>query len=128
MPWPPQVGELLPRCDEPVGIAEKLRNYSLDVGHKDGGPKARGFLLMLGIGLDSIDHLEREIRAGIATTPISAVRVGVPGAFICTVQFRIAGPQRYSPRTASLRTTWEYIGPSAPPRMTNALLRGRKHR
>ncbi|MFT3864850.1 MAG: hypothetical protein QM729_11310 [Solirubrobacterales bacterium] len=69
MPWPPQVGELLPRCDEPQGIEYKLRTYSLDHTHEYGGPKANGFLVMLGIGLDSIDHLEREIQAGIAVTP-----------------------------------------------------------
>ena len=62
MPWPPQVGELLPRYDEPVGIEEKLRTYSLVLDHEKGGPKANGFLVMLGISLDSIDYLELQIR------------------------------------------------------------------
>jgi hypothetical protein len=92
VPYPPQVGELLPRFDEPAGIEYKLRTYSLAVDYDDGGPKAQGFLVMLGIGLASLDHLEHEIRTGIAHTPISFVRARKPDSIICTVQFRIAGP------------------------------------
>ena len=128
MPWPPRVGELLPRYDEPIGIEEKLSAYSLAFGSEDGGSKAKGFQKMLGIDLSAIGHLERQIRVGIATTPISSVRRKASGAIHCAVQFRIAGPDRYSHRTASLRTTWEFIGPTAPPRMTNAFLRGKEHR
>jgi hypothetical protein len=128
MPWPPQVGELLPCFDEAIGIDEKLRTYSLVLDHKDGGPKANGFLVMLGITLDSIDYLEGQIRAGIAATPISVVRPGPPGAVRCTVQFRIAEPGRYIDRTASLRTVWELAGPTERPRLTTAFLRGKEHR
>jgi hypothetical protein len=64
MPWPPQVGELLPRCDEPEGIQKKLRSYSLVTDHDVGWVKANGFLRMLGIAIDSIDYLERQIRRG----------------------------------------------------------------
>lgn len=83
MPWPPQVGELLPRYDEPVGIEHKLRNYSLAIDHTDGGPKANGFLVMVGIGMESIDYLAHQIRVGIATTPVSAVRPGESDALLC---------------------------------------------
>jgi hypothetical protein len=75
MAWPPRKGDLLPRCDEPEGIEEKLRNYSLVLDHEDGGPKAKGFRDMLGIDLDRVDYLGQEIRTGIARTPISLVRV-----------------------------------------------------
>jgi hypothetical protein len=71
MPWPPQVGELLPRCDEPEGIEEKLRRYSLVPSHEVGGPKANGFLVILGIDLASIDYLVAQVRAGLTHTPIS---------------------------------------------------------
>ncbi|MBS1881610.1 MAG: hypothetical protein JSS97_01480 [Actinobacteria bacterium] len=128
MPWPPQVGELLPRFDEPEGIEKKLRTYSLVIDHERGGSKANGFLKMLGIGMDSIDHLEAQIRAGIAMTPVAVVRPGQPGAMLCTVQFRIAGPGRYIDRTASLRTGWELTGPMERPRLTTAFLRGKEHR
>jgi len=129
VPWPPQVGELLPRCDEPVGIEQKLRTYSLAPDHAaGGGPKANGFLIMLGIGLDSIDYLECQIRAGIAATPISAVRPGASGVMRCTVQFRIAGPGRYIDRTASLRTGWELTESMGRPRLITAFLRGKEDR
>jgi hypothetical protein len=128
MPWPPRKGELLPRFDEPVGIEEKLRRYSLVRDHERGGPKAKGFLEMLGIDLTGIDYLEREIRQGIARTPILKVRFVTPDEALCTVQFLIAGPGRYSHRTAALRTGWVFDSPDAPPRMTTAFLRGREHR
>jgi hypothetical protein len=34
--WPPRVGEPLPRGAEAVGVRDKLRRYSLALGHKDG--------------------------------------------------------------------------------------------
>jgi hypothetical protein len=128
MPWPPRKGELLPRCDEPVGIEQRLRDYSLVTDHKAGGPKANGFWRMLKIDIDSIDHLEREIRAGISCTPVSLVRMKEPDLAACVVQFLIAGPGRYSHRTASLRTVWDLDGPTAPPRLITAFLRGKEHR
>lgn len=90
MPWPPQVGELLPRCAEPEGIEEKLRKYSLVPSHEVGGPKANGFLRMLGIDLDSIGYLEREIIRGIGSTPLSQVTPGKSDGFRCTVNFPLA--------------------------------------
>jgi hypothetical protein len=128
MPWPPRIGELLQRYDEPVGIDLKLRRYSLALDHEDGGPKANGFLVMLGIDLMDIDYLAREIRIGITHTPISAVTLVAPDEARCTVQFRIAGPGRYSHRTASLRTGWVVASPTARPRMTTAFLRGKEKR
>lgn len=123
MPWPPQVGDLLPRCDEPEGIEKKLRSYSLVIDHKRGGPKANGFLRMLGMGLDSVDYIEQEIRRGIANTPISLVRPGDSDGFRCTVIFRIAGPDRYSHRKALLLTGWMLAKPGARPFMTTAFPR-----
>ena len=61
----PTVGELLPRAAEAFGVRYKLETYTLDITHKDGGPKARGFLVILGITLRDIDYLEAEIMAGI---------------------------------------------------------------
>jgi hypothetical protein len=128
MPWPPQEGQLLPRCHEPVGIERRLRTYSLKLDHKHGGPKAKGFSKMLGIDLAAIDYLEQEIRTGIALIPISKVRLKEPGAAACTVEFRIAGLGRYSRRTALLRTGWQVNGPDARPLMTTAYLRDKERR
>lgn len=115
MPWPPQVGALLQRRTEPIGIEHKLRNYSLVHDHEEGGPKADGFRQMLGIGLESIDYLEQEIRCGIAINPISLVTPGDSDGFRCTVIFRIAGTGRYSHRTAPLLTSWMVASPGQGP-------------
>jgi hypothetical protein len=128
MSWPPQVGELFPRCDEPIGIEEKLRNYSLAHDHDEGGPKANGFVVILGIDLDAIDYLAREIRAGILATPIRVLRPEGPVVARCTVQFQIAGIGRYSRRKAWLRTGWRLAGPEARPLLSTAFLRGKEER
>ena len=44
-----------------------LATYSMDVNHKKGGPKARGFERILGITIEDIDYLEAEILAGVLT-------------------------------------------------------------
>jgi hypothetical protein len=111
-----------------MGIEEKLRGYSLALGHERGRAKANGFAIMLGIEPESVDYLELQIREGISSTPISAVRSGASGGVICTVQFQIAGHGRYSHRTASLRTAWVLATSTAPPRLITAFLRGREHR
>jgi hypothetical protein len=128
MPWPPRTGEFLPRCDEPVGIEQRLRKYCLVLGHERGGPKANGFAVMLGIDLDAIQYLERQIRIGIAVSPISQVRGRGPDAVGCAVDFRIAGTGRYSHREAWVRTAWHLEGPEARPRFITAIPRGRRKR
>ncbi|MGH2938502.1 MAG: DUF6883 domain-containing protein [Solirubrobacterales bacterium] len=128
MPWPPRKGELLPRFDEPVGIEEKLRNYTLVLDHEDGGPKAKGFRDMLGIEIAAIDYLVDQIVTGIAVTPISAVRPRKPDAVACTVEFRIAGIGRYSHREAWVRTGWRLDEPGARPRFSTAIPRGKRKR
>jgi hypothetical protein len=126
MPWPPRVGELLPRCDEPIGIEHKLRTYSLDIGNAKGWPKANGFLVMLGLDLTDISYIEREIRLGISQTSIATVRSKTSVGYNCTVQFQIAGSGRYSHRTANLRTVWQLTHPDARPRLVTAFLRGER--
>ena len=121
-------GELLPRFDEPVGIEEKLRDYCLVLDHEDGGPKANGFLKMLGIDLTAIEYLDRRIRIGITDNPISEVRKKKAGAFGCAVYIQIAGVGRYSHRRAWVRTAWQLDGPGSPPRLISAIPRGRRKR
>jgi hypothetical protein len=73
MGWPPQPRELLPRAEEAYGIREKLARYSLNPSNKRGGPKARGFALILGVTIDSIDYVETQIRLEIQRYPIKTV-------------------------------------------------------
>ncbi|HST68286.1 MAG TPA: hypothetical protein VLI94_01350 [Solirubrobacterales bacterium] len=104
MDWPPRPGELLPRPDEATGIREKLASYSLDPSHEKGGPKARGFALILGITIDSIDYLEAQIELEIQRHPIKTVIDNRPFGWNCLVEFPIRGVGRYSQREANLRT------------------------
>jgi hypothetical protein len=67
----PAVGEVLPRGAEAFGVRYKLATYSLDITNDDGGPKARGFELILGITIDAIDYLEAQILARVLDTPVS---------------------------------------------------------
>ena len=122
MPWPPRKGELLPRYDEPVGIEEKLRDYSLAPEHED--EKARDFFACLRLDLSGIGYLEKEIRRGTSLTPIRSVR-GNRFGFHCAVQFPIAGTDGYSHRRAVVRTAWELTYPGARPRMITAFPIGR---
>jgi hypothetical protein len=122
MSWPPQKGELLPRFDAPVGIEEKLREYSLAPDHE--AEKARDFFACLRLDLSGIGYLEEEIKIGISLTPIRSVR-GNRFGYHCAVQFPIAGSGGYSHRRAVVRTAWELTHPEARPRMTTAFPIGR---
>lgn len=111
-----------------MDIEEKLRTYSLDLTHKDGGPKANGFIVMLGIDLAAIGYLSQEIRAGIKRNRISLVEARTAEEVFCLVHFRIAGPGRYSHRVAQIRTGWIYDRPAARPRLVTAYLRPKERR
>lgn len=117
---PPVVGELLPRAAEAFGVRYKLETYSLDVTHKRGGPKARGFERILGITIDAIDYLEAQILARILDTPIHEVRDNAPYGIKCTVDIQVSGIGAKSDRVVNVRTVWAFDRPDAPPRLANA--------
>ena len=123
MGWPPQVGELLPRAEEAIGVRQKLATYSLDTSHESGGPKAHGFERILGITHESITYLEREILTGVRIHPIGSTRVKWPFGIACVVEWPIGGVGHQRDRTAPIRTVWLLEGPSTPPRLTNAYLK-----
>jgi hypothetical protein len=78
MAWPPKVGDPLPRAAKAVGARRKLATYSLDMAHESGGPKARGFELILGITVRDIDYLEGAIQTGVLMASVSGVRIRPP--------------------------------------------------
>ncbi len=119
-PLPPAVGGLLPRAAEAFGVRRKLARYSLDTTHEDGGPKARGFELILGITIEAIDYLEAQIMARVLETPISEVRDNGPYGLKCTVDMPIAGMGAKAGRVANVRTVWAFDQPGNPPRLVNA--------
>jgi len=104
-------------------VRRKLAFYSLVRDHPRGGPKARGFELILGITLDHIDHLETEIRSGILEVPITGVRVNRMGGFNCVVELRIQGVEERRQRRATVRTIWRVPHRGAKPRLVTAFPR-----
>jgi uncharacterized protein len=120
MGWPPGVGGVLPRADAAVGIRRKLSAYSLNTTHPNGGPKARGFALILGITSGDIDYLEEKIRAGILETPIRAVYRDHPYGIMCVIDLPLRGLGSKRDRVVSLRTTWLFSTMDAAPRLITA--------
>src|SRR5659263_359754 len=106
MGWPPKAGELLARAEEASGVREKLSGYSLNMAHKDGGPKARGFERILGITIADIDYLEAAIFTAITREPIGSVRHNPPYGYNCVVEFLLGGRGEKSGRSVELRTVW----------------------
>jgi hypothetical protein len=78
-PLPSLEGRPVPRAAESYGVQVKLETYSLDVNHKKGGPKARGFERILGITLEDIDYLEGAIYTGVQLAPSWTFATTAPG-------------------------------------------------
>lgn len=114
------MGELLPRATEAFGVRHKLETYSLDIAHRDGGPKARGFDLILGITIEAIDYLEAQILARVLDTPIGEVRDNGRYGVKCTVDMPVNGIGAKADRVANVRTVWALDHPGYPPRLVNA--------
>jgi hypothetical protein len=122
-PPPPAVGELLPRATEVFGVHYKLATYSLDTTHEVGGPKAKGFELILGITIGDIDHLATQITAGVLHTPIGFIRDNPPHGINCVVELPIQGSGAHSRRVANVRTAWIISTPGDPPRLVSAYIK-----
>ncbi len=106
-----------------MNIRQKLASYALVHTHTSGGPKARGFELLLGITLDQIDYLETEIRSGILKVPVSAVRPNHPHGFNCVVELQIRGVEKRAMHLATVRTVWEMSRRGSRPRLVTAFPR-----
>jgi hypothetical protein len=123
VPPSPTIDELLPRAAQAFGVRVKLETYSLDLTHDDGGPKARGFELILGITIDAIDSLEAQIMARVLDTPICEIRENPPYGVNCVVDMPISGIGTKADRIANVRTVWVFDDPGAPPRLVTAIPR-----
>ena len=120
MPLLPRLGELLPRGAEAFGVRRKLETYSLDVTHEEGGPKARGFELILGITIERIEYLEGAILTGTLLVPVSSVRDKSPWGTNCVVMVPVRGFGEKNDRVVNVRTAWRLAGPGAPPQLVSA--------
>ena len=116
----PVVGGLLPHAAEASGVRRKLATYSLDLTHDDGGPKALGFKLILGIALPNIDYLEGAIQTGILLVPVGSVRDKSPWGINCTVMVPVRGFGEKKDRIVNVKTVWRLSGPGVPPQLASA--------
>ena len=103
-------------------MANKLATYSLDLNHKDGGPKARGFARILGITTDAIDYLEGTIHTGILLIPVTEVRENEPWGIKCAVIVPVRGLHKKSVRVVDVTTVWQFDEPHVPPRLVTAYI------
>lgn len=113
----------MPHAEEAFGVRTKLIGYSLRPGHITGGPKARGFELILGITVEEIDYLEAEIYAGILTNAITSVRNNPPFGTTCVVELPLRGLASRRHRIVDLRTVWLVADALVAPRLTSAFLK-----
>lgn len=122
MGWPPKAGEVLPRAAEAFGVREKLIGYSLDVDHRIGGSKARGFERILGISAGDVEYLTGAIESGVLQVAVSDVRGNAPYGVICEVRILIRGLGSKSSRVAVVITAWELTDAEAAPRLVSAYI------
>lgn len=101
-------------------MRSKLATYSLDVAHEKGGPKARGFELILGITIEAIDYLEAQIMARVLDTPVSEVRDNPPHGINYVVDIQVRGIGAKAGRVVTVRTIWIVGATGDPPRLVNA--------
>jgi hypothetical protein len=120
--WPPLPGDLLPRADDAYGVDDKLRQYSLNLEHSVGGPKARAFARILGISEDDLPYLAAALRDGVRRIPMSDVRDAGPFGQHCRVLVPVKGLRSYADREAIVLTSWQLRWQGDAPRLVTAYI------
>lgn len=105
-------------------MREKLIAYCLNVDHELGGPKARGFQRILGIGAADAEHLANALENGVLDAPVTEVRDNAPFGVLCEVRVPVAGLGERQGRVAVVRTVWELRHAEDRPRLVTAYIDG----
>ncbi len=109
-PWPPLIGEPLPRAAEVYAEPEKLEWLLSDDGH--GQEWAR----VLHIGPDDTSRFWEALRQAVIGTPIARVTDREPFGVACGVEtFLTIGE-----RTTKARISWHYMQAHDDPRLVTA--------
>lgn len=122
MAWPPEIGELLPQAEDAHGVHDKLRLYSLNLDHANGGPKARAFARILGISEEHLDHLARVLLDGVRHIPVSEIRDGGHHGYHCRVLIPVRGLGALADREALVLTSWQLRWEGDAPRLVTAYI------
>jgi len=112
----------MPRAAEAFGIREKLAPYCLNLSHEVGGPKARQFERLLGIGIDDVEYLAEALGTGVRRTPVSDVRDNSPFGVLCEVIVPVAGLREHRERLGY--DSWELRHAEDHPRLVTAYVDG----
>lgn len=113
---------MLPHAGSAFGIEEKLTAYCLNLAHELGGPKARGFEQILGIGLADVDYLANALRVGVLEAPIADVRDNRPFGLLCEVRVPVTGLREQRDRIVEVTTVWELRAADHSPRLVTAYI------
>jgi len=122
VPWPPQIGEPLPRAEDAYNVHEKLADYSLDLEHSRGGPKAKGFAAILGITVADLNYLADVLLSGARSGRITEVRDRGEHGMHCEVIVPVRGLGGRADRVANVRTAWEVRWDGDAPRLITAYI------
>ena len=98
--------------------------YSLNLNHRSGGPKAKGFLKILGIALTDVDYLADALSTGVLTLMVTDVRESPSATFTCEVRMPVAGLRERSQRVVSVKTGWHLRHADDRPRLVTAYISG----
>jgi hypothetical protein len=110
VPWPPQVGELLPRAAEAYAAPEKIAWILSDAGH------GKEWTRVLHIGSDDTQRFWEAIAKAVLDKPILAIRDISPHG----VNYEVRIELTLGDRTAATVTIWHYASPDDAPRLVTA--------
>lgn len=113
----------LPSAHRAYGVREKLATYALAIDHPDGGPKARGFAVILGITEAHLNDLAEQLENRLTTAPVTAVRHNPPYGYLCEVLIPIRGVDRYRTRHRTVVTSWELRVSGGRPRLVTIYIK-----
>jgi len=111
----------LPNAENAVVDIAKLRDYSLDLNHREGKHKARVFLKALGIDSNDAEQLRQIIlKAIVEADAVEGQQTQHGRRFV--VDFRISWSKTSVIRTALVRTAWIVRTDEDFPRLTTCFV------
>lgn len=124
VPWPPGIGERLPRAADAFGVEEKLAAYCLNPDHALGAAKARGFREIIDVTGADVEYLAGALLAGVIEAPITSVRDNAPYGVLCGVRIAVRGLRERRRRVVYVMTSWELRDEDSAPRLVTAYIEG----